>query len=65
VSFVDPEFGALSDIGEPLTKVPGLEALGAKLESTGGDEENPQNMDYGAYWAYQIVNAVLHSRPLL
>jgi phospholipase C len=61
VSFVDPEFGALSDIGEPLTKVPGLEALGVKLETTGGDEENPQNMDYGEYWAYQVVNAVLHS----
>jgi len=61
VSFVDPEFGALSDIGEPLTKVPGLEALGAKLEATGGDEESTQNMAYGEYWAYQVVNAVLHS----
>src|ERR1700722_4327059 len=61
VSFVDPEFGVLSDIGEPLTSVPGLETLGAKLESTGGDEESTQNMAYGEYWAYQVVNAVLHS----
>ena len=61
VSFVDPEFGVLSDIGEPLTKVPGLEAIGAKLESSGGDEESTQDMAYGEYWAYLLVNAVLHS----
>ncbi|MGD1056580.1 MAG: alkaline phosphatase family protein [Solirubrobacteraceae bacterium] len=61
VSFVDPEFGALSDIGEPLTKVPGLEALGVKLQETGGDEESTQNMAYGEYWAYQTVQAVLNS----
>jgi len=61
VSFVDPEFGALSDIGAPLTSVPGLEAVGVKLETTGGDEEDPQNMDYGEYWAYQVVHAVLSS----
>jgi phospholipase C len=61
VSFVDPEFGALSDIGEPLTKVPGIESLGVKLTETGGDEENPQDMEYGEYWAYQVVHAVLDS----
>jgi phospholipase C len=61
VSFVDPEFGALSDIGEPLTTVPGIEALGVKLSETGGDEENPQDMSYGEYWAYQVVHAVLSS----
>jgi phospholipase C len=61
VSFVDPEFGALSDIGQPLTTVPGIEALGVKLSETGGDEENPQDMDYGEYWAYQVVHAVLSS----
>jgi phospholipase C len=61
VSFVDPEFGAVSDIGEPLTKVPGLEALGVKLTETGGDEENPQDMAYGEYWAYTVVHAVLTS----
>jgi phospholipase C len=61
VSFVDPEFGALSDVGSALTSVPGLEALGAKLETTGGDEESPQDMSYGEYWAYQTLQAVLHS----
>jgi phospholipase C len=61
VSFVDPEFGAISEIGAPLTKVPGLEALGAKLETTGGDEEAPQDLSYGENWAYDVVNAVLNS----
>ncbi len=61
VSFVDPEFGALSDVGEPISKLPGLEALGARLETTGGDEEDPQDMSYGEYWAYQTVKAVLES----
>jgi phospholipase C len=61
VSFVDPEFGAISDIGEPLTKVPGLEAIGVKLTETGGDEESPQDMSYGEYWAYTVVHAVLSS----
>jgi len=61
VSFVDPEFGVLSDIGAPLTTIPGLGAIGATLESTGGDEESPQDMSYGESWAYSVVNAVLHS----
>jgi phospholipase C len=61
VSFVDPEFGVLSDIGEPISKLPGLEELGAKLETIGGDEEDPQDMDYGEYWAYKVVSAVLSS----
>jgi phospholipase C len=61
VSLVDPEFGALSEAGGPLSKLPGLEALGAKLEASGGDEENPQDMSYGEFWAYQAVSAVLAS----
>ncbi|HXD55114.1 MAG TPA: alkaline phosphatase family protein [Solirubrobacteraceae bacterium] len=61
VSFVDPEFGALSEVGAGLATVPGLEALGAKLETAGGDEENPQDMSYGEYWAYKTVRAVLDS----
>jgi phospholipase C len=61
VSFVDPGFGLISELGSLLAKVPGLEAIGAKLEEVGGDEEDPQNMDYGEYWAYTIVNAVLSS----
>jgi phospholipase C len=61
VSFVDPEFGALSDIGEPLAALPGMEAIAGKLETTGGDEESEQDMSYGEYWAYQAVKAVLES----
>ncbi len=61
VSFVDPEFGVISEIGAPLTKVPGLEELGAKLETTGGDEEAPQDLSYGENWAYEVVSAVLNS----
>jgi phospholipase C len=61
VSFVDPEFGVLGEVGGPLSKVPGLEALGAKIGETGGDQENPQDMSYGEYWAYQTVKAVLES----
>jgi phospholipase C len=61
VSFVDPEFGLISEVGSLLAKVPGLEAIGAKLETVGGDEEDPQNMSYGENWAYKIVEAVLNS----
>jgi phospholipase C len=61
VSFVDPEFGALTDIGGPLSALPGIEAITGKLDTTGGDEESEQNMDYGEYWAYKIVKAVLES----
>jgi phospholipase C len=61
VSFVDPEFGVLSDIGSPLAALPGMEAIAGKLETTGGDEESPQDMSYGEYWAYQTVKAVLES----
>jgi phospholipase C len=61
VSFVDPEFGALTDIGEPLAALPGMEAIAGKLETTGGDEESEQDMSYGEYWAYQTVKAVLDS----
>jgi len=61
VSFVDPEFGAVGEVGGPISKLPGLEALGAKISETGGDEEDPQNMAYGEYWAYETVKAVLES----
>jgi len=61
VSFVDPEFGVLSEVGQKLATVPGLEKIGAKLSEIGGDEEDPQNMAYGENWAYRVVNAVLHS----
>ncbi|HTA32409.1 MAG TPA: alkaline phosphatase family protein [Solirubrobacteraceae bacterium] len=61
VSFVDPEFGVLSEVGQKLATVPGLEKIGAKLSEVGGDEEDPQNLAYGENWAYKVVNAVLHS----
>ncbi|MHB8242981.1 MAG: alkaline phosphatase family protein [Solirubrobacteraceae bacterium] len=61
VSFVDPEFGALSDVGETLATLPGLEALGAKLSTAGGDEEDPQDMAYGESWAHSVLEAVLNS----
>ncbi len=61
VSFVDPEFGVLSDIGSHLTQVPGLAELGARLEALGGDEEDPQDLYYGEAWAHRILEAVLQS----
>jgi phospholipase C len=61
VSFVDPEFGVLSDIGEPLAALPALAPIAEKLETTGGDEESPQDMSYGEYWAHSVVDAVLKS----
>jgi phospholipase C len=61
VSFVDPEFGVLTDIGEPLSQIPGIEAITGKLDTTGGDEESEQDMSYGEYWAYNVVKAVLQS----
>jgi phospholipase C len=61
VSFVDPEFGVISEVGSLLSKVPGLEEIGAKLEEVGGDEEDPQNLAYGEHWAYRVVSAVLSS----
>jgi phospholipase C len=61
VSFVDPEFGALTDIGEPLAALPALAPIAEKLDTTGGDEESEQDMSYGEYWAYTAVDAVLNS----
>src|SRR2546429_4151343 len=46
VSFVDPEFGAASDVGGPIAgaHIPGVSS-GANMGSTeGGDEENPQDI---------------------
>jgi phospholipase C len=61
VSLVDPEFGVLGIVGSGLATVPALAPLAEKLETTGGDEENPQDMSYGENWAYKVVNAVLGS----
>ena len=61
MSFVDPEFGVLSEVGAGLAGLPGLATLGAKLEASGGDEEPPQDMAYGESWAHSVVKAVLDS----
>ena len=63
VSLVDPEFGvARRSSARRSRRCPALAAdRREKLETTGGDEENPQDMSYGEYWAYQAVKAVLES----
>jgi phospholipase C len=61
VSFVDPEFGVLSDIGAPLVGVVGVNNVGVEFSEAGGDEEEPQDLTYGENWAYQVVKAVLAS----
>jgi len=67
VSFVDPEFGVLSDIGSPLASLPQVATQPTVAEvlqnanGIGGDQESPQDMYYGEAWAYQILQAVLDS----
>jgi phospholipase C len=61
VSFVDPEFGLVSDIGAPLVGAPGVNGVGVEFSQAGGDEEEPQDLTYGENWAYQVVKAVLAS----
>src|SRR5437764_12112960 len=63
VSFVDPEFGAASDVGGPIAgaHIPGV-SNGANQGSTqGGDEENPQDITLGEDFVARVVKAVLHS----
>jgi phospholipase C len=61
VSFVDPEFGVISEIGQALETVPALAAIGAELSTIGGDEEDPQNLAWGEGWAHAVLEAVLRS----
>ncbi len=61
VSLVDPEFGVLGIVGSALATVPALAPIADKLETTGGDEENPQDMAYGETWASKVIKAVLGS----
>ncbi len=61
VSFVDPEVGLISGLGEVLSQVPLLDTIGAKLATHGGSEEDPQDMAYGEAWAHRVLQAVLHS----
>jgi phospholipase C len=65
VSFVDPEFGALSDVVGGLSaatnSIPSLAHLGSQVSAEGGDEENPQNIEHGETFSAQVVDAVLQS----
>jgi phospholipase C len=62
VSFVDPEFGALGEVGSPIASLPSVASLpGVLLDTTGGDEENPQDILYGQAASAAVVNAVLAS----
>jgi phospholipase C len=63
VSFVDPEFGAITDIGAPLADLPLLTELGIYqgTQTLGGDEESEQDMYYGEEWTYTVLQAVLNS----
>ncbi|HTU31267.1 MAG TPA: alkaline phosphatase family protein [Solirubrobacteraceae bacterium] len=63
VSFVDPEFGAVTDIGAPLADLPLLTELGIYqgTQTLGGDEESEQDMYYGEAWAYTVLQAVMNS----
>jgi phospholipase C len=61
VSIVDPEFGVAGQVGGPLSQLPALQPIAEKLNTTGGSEENPQDMAYGEYWAYKALQAVLDS----
>ena len=61
VSIVDPEFGVVGEAGSALAKLPALAPIAEKLQTTGGDEEGPQDMAYGEYWAYTTLKKVLES----
>jgi phospholipase C len=61
VSFVDPEFGVITEVGSILAQFAAAEGLGDYIKTQGGDEESPQDMYYGEAWAYLILEAVMNS----
>ncbi|MGH8462418.1 MAG: alkaline phosphatase family protein [Stenotrophobium sp.] len=77
VSFVDPEFNAVSTVGSPLFanlnpivgKIPGLPAdvvaqissIGNKVNAQGASEENPDDIAIGEAFVASVVNAVMAS----
>jgi phospholipase C len=63
VSFVDPEIGAGDEIGGLMlnSKIPALQQFKKFVRSQGGDEENPQDVQYGEAFVASIVNAVMSS----
>jgi phospholipase C len=63
VSFVDPEFGGLDEVGGFIANSPNpvLNQYARYVRSQGGDEENPQDVQIGEAYVAKIVNAVLSS----
>ena len=61
VAFVDPEFGAASDVAGGLSALPGFKPVGDAGATKGGDEENPQDITLGEAFVARVVNAVLAS----
>ncbi len=73
VSFVDPEFGLVDEVGGELFKfldaIPGLpqpinDALGVlrnKIDSISGSEENPADIAIGEAFVARVVRAVMNS----
>jgi len=61
VSFVDAEAGVLAFTGQLLAKLPVLSEIGARLETHGTSEEDPQDLRHGERWAHRVIDAVLRS----
>jgi phospholipase C len=63
VSFVDPEFGALDEVGGFIANSPNpiLNQYARFVRSQGGDEENPQDVQIGEAFVAKVVHAVMSS----
>jgi phospholipase C len=67
VSFVDPAIGLVSSITSALAGLPAivkdaLRMIGAVFaDPPGQTEEDPDDMYYGEKWAYETLEAVIHS----
>ncbi len=67
VSFVDPEFGAVTEVGSGIASIPGIgnlaqvQDLNNFMQTVNGDEEPPADVAYGEEFVAKVVNAVLQS----
>jgi phospholipase C len=63
VSFVDPEFGGLDEVGGFIANSPNptLNQYARFVRSQGGDEENPQDVQIGEAFVAKVVDAVMSS----
>jgi len=67
VSFVDPEFGVVTEVGSGIASIPGIGSLAQVqdlnnfMQTVNGDEEPPADVAYGEQFVAQVVNAVMHS----